>query len=168
MNVGKVPKSLQRRAAEAAAWIEFGCPEHALAKLEPLLDSPGARPFGLKLEVAACVQLQRFHQALETLGELDAFETDRSWFDLTEAWCRKRTDDLSGAIHCMERMIAREHRNAIGHFNLGCYLALAGQPDRAIDEVTLACGLDPLFRGLLREERDLDSIRDDRRFRDLL
>ncbi|MCA8941389.1 MAG: hypothetical protein KDB80_02415 [Planctomycetes bacterium] len=168
MNVGKVPRSLARRAVEAAAWLDFGCPEHALVKLEPLLESPGARPFALKVKVMACSQLARFADALAALADLKPFENDLDWFDVTEAWCRKRSDDLPGAIRCMERLVDRDHRSAIGHFNLGCYLALAGEIERALDEVSLACGIDGQFRGLLADERDLDALRDEPGFRQLL
>lgn len=159
---------MARRAAEAAAWIEFGCPEHALSKLAPLLEAPGARPFALKLQVTAFLQLARYRDALDALAHLQPFESDLTWFDLTEAWCRKRSDDVAGAIRCMERLVGREQRSAIGHFNLGCYLALAGDTERALDEVSLACGLDGQFRGLLADERDLDSLRREPGFRDLL
>ena len=57
-------------------------------------------------------------------------------------------DDLPGAIVCMERMIARENRTAIGHFNLGCYLALLGEKERALEEITMACGLEESYRAL--------------------
>ena len=168
MAVDRVPKSLARRAVEAAAWIEFGCPEHALLKLERLLEIPGGRPVGLKLSVSALMELDRFAEAIDALEELRSFDDDYSWIEVTEAWCRKRSDDLDGAIECMERLIAKDRRSSIGHFNLGCYLALRGEHDRAIDEVTIACGLSPSFRSLLAEESDLDAVRGDPRFTGLL
>lgn len=167
MNLPQVPKSLRRRAVEAQGWLELGCAEYTLTKLEPLLESPGARPYGLKLKTLACVDLKRFADAVETLRELDTFETDRAWFDLTEAWCHKRLGDLDAAVACMERLVARERRSAIGHFNLGCYLALRGDLERALDEVSIACGNDDQFRTLLDDEKDLDAIRDDPEFQAL-
>jgi hypothetical protein len=68
----------------------------------------------------------------------------------------------------MERMVARKHRSAIAHFNLGCYLVLAGQLERALDEITIACGLNPTYRTSLATERDLDALRADPRFQALL
>lgn len=76
--------------------------------------------------------------------------------------------DLPAAVHCMEQLLSRNGRSGIGHFNLGCYLALAGESERALDEVTVACGIDHAFRDMLHDEPDLDSLRDDKRFQALM
>ncbi len=68
----------------------------------------------------------------------------------------------------MEQLIARKPKSDIGHYNLGCYLALAGERDRAIDEVTIACGLTDELRDHARDEPDLDCLRNDARFRALM
>lgn len=163
-----VPASLQRIADEVDGWLDLRCPERALERLEPLLQDPAGRPAGLAMRIRAYVRMGRHAEALQDLTELRRGDQALDWLDLCEAWCRKRTADLPGAIRCMEQLIAREPKSDIGHFNLGCYLALAGDRDRAIDEVTIACGLTESFRDLARDEPDLDSLRNDARFRQLM
>ena len=165
---GKIPNSLQALAREIEAWISFGCPERALVKLERLLDSPIARPTGLALEVRALIEMTRYDEALTCLHELRGIATDEQWLEVTEGWCHKRLGDLQAAIGCMQRLIGRCPRSAVGHFNLGCYLALSGKIEPAIDEVTLACGIDPNFRTLAANETDLLSLSDHPRFLELL
>ncbi|MCA8954537.1 MAG: hypothetical protein KDC87_00605, partial [Planctomycetes bacterium] len=160
--------AVQRTALEIEGWLDLGCAEHALQKLEALFALPGARPAALILRVRALVALGDFRAALLDLEEVQDFDHDPDWRDLTEAWCRKRIDDLPGAVQCMERLVARTHHSAIGHFNLGCYLALRGESSRALDEVSLACGLDPSFRAMLADESDLESLRHLPEFRALL
>ncbi|MEM7203474.1 MAG: hypothetical protein AAF628_24635 [Planctomycetota bacterium] len=167
MNVS-VPKSLARLAMEIEGWLELGAPDQALARLRPLLESTGAREAGLFFRAKALVGLDRFGEALDCIGELRPFHRDPEWLDLTEAWCLKRTGQVAGAADCMERLLRRCHRSAIGHYNLGCYLALLGKTDRAIDEVSLACGMEAEFREHARTEEDLASLRADERFRRLL
>lgn len=163
-----VPSSLQRLADQIDGWLDLRCPERALDLLPPMLAEPQARAAGLCLRVRANVRMGNHAAALADLGELRRDHPPLDWVDLTEAWCRKRTGDLRAAIRCMEQLLARSPRSDIGHFNLGCYLALAGEHDRAVDEVTLACGMTAEFRDFAREEPDLDALRKDPRFRALL
>jgi tetratricopeptide (TPR) repeat protein len=166
--VFQVPQSVQRLAVEIEGWLDLSCPEHALHKLPELLAVPGARPAGLSLRVRALVELNRFAAAIADLEEIRHFDHDPEWADLTEAWCRKRMDDLPAAVACMQRLLRRCNHSAIGHFNLGCYLALLGEQRRALDEVTIACGIDPSFRKLLASEPDLDALRGNPAFDTLL
>lgn len=163
-----VPANLQRLADQIDGWLDLRCPDRAIDLLEPLLADRDGRPAGLVLRVRALARLGRFAEALPDLAELRAAAPDEGWVDLTEAWCQKRTGNLRDAIVCLERLLAKDHRSDIGHFNLGCYLALAGETDRAIDEVTVACGLNEECRDFARDDPDLDGLRTDPRFRTLL
>jgi thioredoxin-like negative regulator of GroEL len=165
--VVQVPASLERVVIEVEGWLELDCPAKALEKITTLLDHPAGRAVGLVLQVRAMVAMNEFQKALDTLGKLEGSDHDQEWADLTEAWCRKRMNDLAGAARCMERLIDRG-KCAIGHFNLACYLALMGKQQRALDELAIACGMDPRFRKLLNEEEDLVSLRDDPAFKALL
>ena len=163
-----VPASLSRKVTEIEGWLELERPEKALKLLPPLLETTGARPEGLYLRVRALVALQRHEDALSDITELRTFEADLDWLDLTEAWCRKRLGQIDRAARCMEKLVKRSRRCAVGHYNLGCYLALLGDKERAIDELTIACGIEDRFRREAAEETDLDSLRGDPAFEQLL
>jgi tetratricopeptide (TPR) repeat protein len=163
-----VPNRLQRLADQIDGWLDLRCPERALELLDPVLADPEGRAAGLCMRIRALVRQGQHDLALADLAELRRTQQPLDWIDLTEAWCRKRSDDLAGAIRCMEQLLARTPRSDIGHFNLACYLAIAGQRDRAVDEATVACGINPDLRDLLRDEPDLDSLRNDPRFRQLM
>jgi len=163
-----VPPTLQRLADEIDGWLDLRCPERALELLPPLLNNPAARPAALTMRIRALVRQGDHRSALPDLAELRQGGHLLDWVDLTEAWCKKRLADLAGAILSVERLLARNPKSDMGHFNLGCYLALTGERDRAIDAVTLACGLNDTFRDFARDEPDLDSLRADPRFRQLV
>jgi tetratricopeptide (TPR) repeat protein len=154
-----VPPSLARVVVEIDGWFDLGAFERALLQTRRLRDHPGARPLGLELAARALVELGRYAEALACIEELRDLFHDPDWLDLTEAWCRKRVGDVQGAAGCMERLLARTPRSAIGHFNLGCYLALLGDAERALQEVTLACGMDAGFRRAAAGEADLVALR---------
>jgi hypothetical protein len=162
-----VPKDLQRLVAEIDGWLELRCNDKAFERLQPLLEHPEARPAGLALRVRCSIATKKHKDAMTDIAELRGTTYDPEWLDLTEAWCRKRMQDLPGAVRCMEQLLARNPKSAIGHFNLGCYLALSGERERALDEITLACGIDQEYRSMLADEPDLDSLRRDGRFRSL-
>jgi tetratricopeptide (TPR) repeat protein len=163
-----VPPSLQRLADQIDGWLDLRVPERALDLLAPVLADPAGRPAGLAMRIRAYVRQARYAEALADVAELRTTQPPLDWLDLTEAWCRKRLPDLRGAIRCMEQLLARNGKSDIGHFNLACYLALDGQRERAVDELTIACGINPEFRDHAREEPDLDGLRTHENFRLLL
>ena len=163
-----VPRGLQRLVDQVDGWLDLRCPERALQLLDPLLADPAGRGIGLELRVRANARLGDYPAALQDLAELRGMASDQDWVDLTEAWCRRRNGDLPGAVRCAQQLVSRNHRSDIGHFNLACYLALSGQAERAIDALSLACGLNPECRDFARDEQDFDSLRKDDRFRQLL
>lgn len=163
-----IPPSLQRLADQIDGWLDLRCPDRAIELLGPMLDDAAGRPAGLVLRVRALARLGEFAKALPDLAELRRLEPGDEWIAVTEAWCQKRTGDLRGAVSTLERLLQAQPRSHLAHFNLGCYLALLGDRDRAIDEVTLACGLDDECRDFARDDPDLDGLRADERFRALL
>lgn len=163
-----VPDAFRRLADQVDGWLDLRCPDKALALLEPMLANATGRPPALGFRIRALIRLGRYAEALADLGELRQITPAHEWIDLTEAWCRKRTGDLGGAVRAIEQLLARDHRHATARFNLACYLALAGEAQRAIDELTLACGLDEACRDFARDEPDFDSLRKEPGFRTLL
>ena len=168
-----VPPALQRLVDQIDGWLDLRCPERALELVEPLLADPEGRPAGLTLRIRACARLGHYERALADLGELRELRAsgnagDDDWIDLTEAWCRRRVGDLDGAIRCAQLLVDRNGRSDTGYFNLGCYHALNGDATAAIDALSMACGLNPTCRDYLRDEPDLDELRTDERFRQLL
>ena len=150
----------------AEGWLDLGASERALVEIAPLLAHPSTRHAGLVLRVRAFVDLKRHGEALEDIAEIrrSKLAFDAEWLDRQEAWCKKRVGDVAGAAACMENLITRDRRSAIGHYNLACYLALLGETERALLELTIACGLEPRFRTEMATESDLDSLRGDARF----
>lgn len=163
-----VPEAHQRLADQVDGWLDLRCPDKALELLGPMLADEAARDAGLYLRVRALVRLGRYHDALPDLAALAKRHPEEPWVPLTVAFCLKRTGEVRHAITVLRALLGRDHRQALAHFNLACYLALDGQPDAAIDALTLACGLDPEHRLFARDEPDFDSLRTDPRFRQLV
>ena len=165
-----MPDELHRQVKQKADEAGVSLTAYLLSLIEADLQSePYARNniYGLALRVRAFVSTKRHREAIADLDELRTMDYEPEWLDLTEAWCRKRLQDLPAAVRCMQQLLYRNPRSAIGHFNLGCYLALSGDKERALDEVSIACGLDESFRPMLHDEVDLISLRQDPRYQEL-
>jgi hypothetical protein len=53
-------------------------------------------------------------------------------------------------------------------YNLACCESLAGRPDDALEHLARACELEPAYREFAREDSDLDPVREDPRFGELV
>lgn len=67
-----------------------------------------------------------------------------------------------------QRLIQLKPADALAHYNLACSYALLKQPDLALKTLRRAVELGYRDFRYIREDRDLDSIRHDPRFRQLL
>src|SRR6516164_8646457 len=67
-----------------------------------------------------------------------------------------------------KRLIQLRPTDALAHYNLACSYALLKRPDQAIKTLRRAVELGYRDFRYMREDRDLDSIRHDPRFRQLL
>ncbi|MBN1910925.1 MAG: tetratricopeptide repeat protein, partial [Pirellulales bacterium] len=85
------------------------------------------------------------------------------WLSL--GWCYKRIGQIDLAIAALEEAVAAEPSEAIAHYNLACYLSLAGDKSLALAHLARALVMDPNFRDQVATERDFDPLRSDADFR---
>ena len=67
-----------------------------------------------------------------------------------------------------KRLVQLRPRDPLAHYNLACSYALLNRPDHALRTLRLAIELGYRDFRYMREDHDLDSIRHDPRFRQLL
>ena len=75
-----------------------------------------------------------------------------------------RLDRLDEAIETLREGVQASPRQPVLHYNLACYLSLAGNVQPAIEHLTKAIAIDRRFRDLTQVEPDFDPIRSDPRF----
>jgi hypothetical protein len=76
--------------------------------------------------------------------------------------------DYAGAAEKARELAAQNPEYAALMYNLACCEALAEMPEDAIDHLRAAIKLRPSLRDLAKEDTDLDAIRDEPVFGDLL
>lgn len=152
---------------QAEGYLELGLPEHALEILQRLGGPEEYTPHALCLAGEACRDLKRYPEALEYLQRAAEAEPENIRVRLAMAWCHKRTGQLGLAIRDMETALRHEPNEAILHYNLACYLSLAGEKSRALEHLSRALALDADYRNLIDTEPDFDPIRSDPEFQAL-
>lgn len=152
---------------QAEGYLELGMPKHALEVLQRLGGIGEYSPHALGLAGEACRDLKLYGEALTYLDRAAQADPRNIRIRLAMAWCHKRTGQLDLAIRDMETALEDEPQEAILHYNLACYLSLAGEKARALEHLSRALALDSHYRSLIDSEPDFDPIRSDPEFQAL-
>lgn len=157
-------KQLERHAE---GYLELDMPEHALDALDRMGDAIRSSPHALYLCGEALRELKRYGQAIKPLRRAARAEPDNTHVWLALGWCYKRTGQIAMAVRAMDRAVEAEPENALVHYNLACYLSLAGDKDRALAHLSQAFALETRYRLLVHDEPDFDPLRSDPDFQAL-
>lgn len=162
----RVRLRLYQRQAEG--YLEIGLPQQALEVLSRLGDRISRSPHALYLHGEALRSLGRYLEALEPLGQAAKTVPENVHVQMALGWCHKRTARLDLAIQDLERALDVEPTDPLVHYNLACYLSLAGQRRRALVHLSRAFSLDATLRRLVDNEPDFDPLRSDPGFLSLV
>lgn len=87
--------------------------------------------------------------------------------EAAEAFAAYAAGDFETAMAKQLVATAKEPENAVAHFNAGCFAARAGHADEAIESLRRAVEINERIKGLIANDEDLDSIREDQRLAEL-
>ncbi|QDV14742.1 Tetratricopeptide repeat protein [Rosistilla oblonga] len=125
----------------------------------------GARPRGHRraawyyLRGRAWSMLGKYHRGIRTFRRAAKLDPHHIATYLSLAWCLKRVDRLEQSISILNHAIARAPHHPLVRYNQACYLSLAGQPQLAAMELSIALELKPDLRSKVAREADFDPIR---------
>jgi tetratricopeptide (TPR) repeat protein len=87
--------------------------------------------------------------------------------EAAEAFTAYGAGDYETALAKELVVLEKRPKDAVAHFNAGCFAARAGRADEAIEHLGHAVALNERIKELMATDEDLDSIRDDPRFAEL-
>jgi tetratricopeptide (TPR) repeat protein len=166
MTVTSAAGRIRRRKIqrEAEGYLELAMPEQALQALGRLGAPANFNVDALYLWGEALRELQRPFEALVPLERAVRMAPEDIRVRMALGWCYKRTGRLDLAIDSLEHALTVEPDESLLHYNLACYLSLAGQKLRALRYLSQALKTDPVYRELVETESDFDPIRSDPEF----
>jgi quercetin dioxygenase-like cupin family protein len=85
-----------------------------------------------------------------------------------DAFAAYTTGDYETAIAKQLVVVEKRPSDPVAHFNAGCFAARAGRTDEAIEHLRRAVEISERVKELMAKDEDLDSIRDDPRFAELV
>lgn len=85
-----------------------------------------------------------------------------------EAFAAYNKGDYETAYAKQQIVLEKRPDNVLSHFNAGCYAARLGRADEALEHLRRAVEIDDRIRENTQKDEDLDSLREDARFRELL
>lgn len=150
---------------EAEGYLELGLPQHALQTLGRLGDPALFDAEALCLWGEGLQELGRFLEALLPLERAVRMASGDVRVNLALGWCYKRTGRLDLAVVAIQRSLKSNPDEAILHYNLACYLSLAGMRRKALFHLAQALTMNHIFQKRIDDEADFDPLRDDPRFR---
>jgi tetratricopeptide (TPR) repeat protein len=133
----------------------------ALEDIEPPLRQ---QPETMLLEAETLRALGQFEAALPLFRRAAEAVPRRIEPWLGIGWCLKRLNRLNEAIDRLREGVQASPRQPVLHYNLACYLSLAGDVQPAIEHLTKAIAIDKRYRDLTQVEPDFDPIRADPQF----
>lgn len=153
-------------AQRLQSWLGHAQDAHAEADEDAASDSPGP--------VVTIDDARRYQRAGEWDAAVSAYETlieqdpddAATWFGL--AYCLHMDGDYQRAIEAHRKAATFESIKGVALYNLACAYALTGQTDEALKALKASgdAGFD--LTDPMRSDSDLDNLRDDVRFQELL
>ena len=158
---------IQQIEQQAEGYLELGMSQQALDVLARLGNSDQYTPKGLYLWGEALRNLGRYQEALVPLERAAQASPENIHIRLALGWCHKRNSQLDLAIQDIRTALRTEPSESLLHYNLACYLSLAGEKKPALMHLALALRMDSHYRELIDSEPDFDPLRSDPDFQAL-
>ena len=88
--------------------------------------------------------------------------------EAAEAFAAYSAADYEEALAKQLVVVEKQPDNPVAHFNVGCFAARAGHADQAIEALERSIAINDRIKELIATDEDLDSIREDQRFVELM
>ena len=149
----------QQRIRAACGYAELGMTRHSLAELNAIEPALQNRPEVLHLRLHHLMQSKSWQRAYRVSRELCRVAPDCSTGFLHGGFCLHQLGKTAAARKLLLRGPAILLEEPIYYYNMGCYEALLGNPEKARDHLKTSFKMDTTFRELAKKDPDLASLK---------
>lgn len=149
----------QKALTYANGYRELGMYEEALAELDALDKSYAAPKDLLQMRLAILMESKRWSEALPLANVLAANNPSDPGHFVNLAYVTRRASGVEGARIILENASKRFPREAIIHYNLGCYACCKEDLDTAKAHLLTAFSLDENYLQTSEKDEDLALLK---------
>jgi len=152
--------SLEKSLLASQGYLELGMPDESLAELDRLPEDVKHTEPVLSIRLTIFMAAKRWEDALPVCEALRRVAPSNSIGFIHGAFCLHELGRTAEALQLLLTMPSSLKKEAVYHYNLGCYYAVLGQPDEACRHLQKSFELDSKFREIAKRDPDLVSVKD--------
>jgi predicted Zn-dependent protease len=151
----------ERALLAAQGYLELGMAEEALAELSSLPQVESIDPDIIELRLHVLMQAKRWPDALAAAEELLLARPSAVQGYIHGAFALHELRRTAEARDLLLKGPEELRKDPTFHYNIGCYEAVLGNRDAALQSLRRSFALDSTYRDFARRDPDLALIRED-------
>jgi predicted Zn-dependent protease len=149
-----------RAVLAAQGYLELGMVEEALQELDSVPQSAIVGPDLIELRLHILMHGKRWHEALVAAEELLRINPEAVPGYIHGAFALHELGRTAEARDLLLKGPSLLRKDPTFHYNIGCYEAVLGNRDSALQSLNESFALDETYRAFAKGDPDLAAIRD--------
>jgi predicted Zn-dependent protease len=151
----------ERALLAAQGYLELGMAEEALAELSTIPELEIRDPDIVELRLHILMQAKRWTEALSTAEELRGIHPDALPAYIHGAFALHELGRTTEARDLLLQGPEQLRKDPTFHYNVGCYEAVLGNREAALQSLEQSFALDDTYRDFARQDPDLALLREE-------
>lgn len=149
----------ERALLAAQGYLELGMADEALAELSSLRRVNSVDPDIIELRLHALMHVKRWPEALSCAEELLSIRPSAVPGYIHGAFALHELGRTAEARDLLLKGPEELRKDPTFHYNIGCYEAVLGNREEALQSLRLSFALDETYRDFARRDPDLELVR---------